>query len=169
MKLWFNLNSQLAIVCSLCLSGCGTNTDVGTVKGQVTLNGHPAQIENLWITFLSADGQLSASPVDDQGLFESPEIPVGETRVGFNIAGLAAAPDENAMPFSPSNVPTGQQTINPQELEKQMKAQQQKQSSPYDQKNLPFRKKYLDPLTSGLTISIQAGQELEFNPEILAP
>jgi hypothetical protein len=126
--------------------GCASETRPkltgGKVAGKVTLDGKA--VTGGTITLYQNNGKRVLIPIGPEGDFISPNVPVGEVRVSIETESAkmpAEAPDEIAMP----------KNIDPE----MAKFMEQFKKPAY----VAIPKRYNDPGTSGLTITITQGKQ----------
>src|SRR5262249_15041092 len=69
----------LSCLLALILAGCGAST--GTVTGKVTLKGGKP-VTGGTVTFIGTDQKVVTSPIDAEGTYTIPKVPVGEVKIG---------------------------------------------------------------------------------------
>jgi hypothetical protein len=127
---------------ALLLSAAGCSKSAGEVSGKVTLNGKP--LKGGTVTFIAATGTGASAGISPDGTYKALKVPLGDVKVivvgpVFKMdlpAGGAAGGDTFKLPTKPSEGPPPADQIVP--------------------------KKYADPDSSGLALTVQkGGQEFD--------
>lgn len=133
------------LVCSLSAAGCLGGKPTGTVSGKVSYQDKPVPAGCL-VTFISNEGFAALGTVDDQGSYQlvmagNPQVPVASYNVSVTFPGEQGptmTEDEERLYMAGDP-----------EMVKKFKPQFRK---------APFPDKYSDPILSGLTYDIKAGE-----------
>ena len=148
------LVAATAFVLLVPLAGCGGNK-TAEVSGQIRVNGKSPEIPGLMITFMSANGEVVATEVALDGTYRAKDVPVGEMRVGFSLAGTGQATKRTKAPDKTDPKTPAMEKVS------QLKAGS-KEKSP----KLPLPAKFLDPLKSGLVFTVAPGSENTYSPDL---
>ncbi len=140
---WRWLAGSLLFFLVLTASGC--STPKSTVSGQVTHGGKP--LTGGVVTFLTNDDRAFVGNIDAQGHYTIPNVPRGQVRIYLTVSTRGALPSS-----------TGQKGPPPGALPEGV-------ANPYanlgkaggSSENIPY--KYLDPGTSGLTLTVTQENE----------
>jgi len=129
---------MLALVVALGALGCGART--ASVSGQVSYKGTPLKGGN--VTFLGADQKSVLSPISEDGRYTLDKVAVGPAKIGVETDSLAQIAKRPK--YGPPAGASGDY----------------KPPDPGDAKRryVPIPKKYADPETSGLTVTVTAGK-----------
>ena len=130
--------------------GCGTKRDQkGVVKGKITYKGQAVNNVTLHLVPLPGPGPELAIPVNQEGAFETSNIPPGEYKVI-----VEAPPRQAQQPRMPPPPKAGKDVpAEEQEKIKQMQAQGQAPAT------IDFPKKYSDPGRTDLKVSVKQGDQ----------
>jgi hypothetical protein len=148
------LATATAFVLLVPLGGCSGNK-TAEVSGRVRVNGKAPEIPGLMITFMSANGEVVASEVGPDGTYRAKDVPVGEMRVGFSLAGAGQATKRTNAPDKTDPKTRARENVS------QLKAGSREKSS-----KLPLPAKFLDPLKSGLVFTVEPGSENTYSPDL---
>jgi hypothetical protein len=143
------------------LAGCG-GEQTAEVSGKVTINGKPPKTRGLMISFLSSAGKVASAEVAEDGSYAAHGVPVGEVRVGFALVGMS---DESS---AKAGRPTGDEDpakVDPKIQFERDKARLRAETEGRAVK-APFPDRFLDPLKSGLTTTVEPGKANTYNPDI---
>ena len=143
------------------LTGCN-GEPTGEVSGTVTVKGKAPQVPGLAITFMSTTGKVVSTGVAPDGTYTVTGVPSGPVKVGFAISG---AGDEAAAKAGKPSRDDDPSKADPKALHAREKAHigsLRGGTSPH----APFPERFLDPLKSGLSTTVNAGEKSTFNVDI---
>ena len=148
----------LALV--LPLAGCG-GEQTADVSGTVTMNGKPPKIAGLTINFMSPAGKVAVAAIAEDGTYTASGVPVGEVRVGFSVAGMAQEGQAKV------GKPTGDEDPSKVDPKVQIEREQSRLKMEAGAAvKAPIRERFLDPLRSGLTTTVEPGKMNNYSPDL---
>ena len=130
---WLRAASLVSLSLLFTVAGCGPAT--GKVKGRVKLA--KKHLTAGTVGFISKSGQVGVGRIDADGNFEIPNAPVGDVKISVQVP--AQPPGGNAKP--PAGIPDTRP--------------QGGAAKPI----VPIPAKYGNPETSGLTYTVQKGEQ----------
>jgi hypothetical protein len=150
----------LAALIAALAAGCG-GPDAAEVGGTVTVKGKAPAVPGLTVTFMGADGRPVTAAVNPDGTYRATGVPAGEVRVGFAVAGdadpdkAAAGSDKPAPGESPEDA---QRRVS----DPRVAAAAARRAAV----SAAVPAKYLDPLRSGVTVTLNPGPDNTFDYDI---
>ncbi len=127
------------------LSGCGAKS--GTISGKVTYKGNP--VGGGTVTFLDSKQRAASSPIGADGSYSIEKVAPGPVKIGV------------MPPPAPTKLPRGM-TMDPSKMGA---SGAEKSPGPAVGPPVKIPKEYNDPEKSGLTFTVQTGQQ-EHNIEL---
>jgi hypothetical protein len=149
---------------SALLGGCTPTT--GDVSGVVRLRGQAPNLDGLQLSFLGKDGRPVMAAVNPDGTYKAVGVPPGEVRVGVVWAPPDEQPTDLAAPKAKlqNQDPSRMSLSQLREWERQRLHPDAVLSAPKHKGPIPER--YLDPATSRLTLTVEAGKDNPFDVDV---
>ncbi len=141
----------LALAAALFAAGCGWSGTT-TVEGTVTYRGKP--VVSGGVSLVAADGVQRSGPLKPDGTFRIPDVPVGPVKVGVSSPNPSPPPPpakSKGIKLPPGTTIGGGRPEAP----------------PSDPTPgwVPIPERFVDPVTSGLTQTVEKGKPLELKLE----
>ena len=147
---WIRARNLGLLILLLTVVGCGSGLAKAKVKGRVKF--FDKYLNTGTVAFMSKDGQIGAANIDADGNYEMSDAPVGDVTITVTITGQGGQMSgEKSMPKAPVGVPamrppggdggtSGPPLIDPKKM-------------------VQIPPKYSKPDTSGLTYTVQKGEQ----------
>jgi hypothetical protein len=169
MPLWRRLvlaSICVPIVCGVL--GCGSGT--ANVSGTVKINGKPASLDNLQVSFTGDDGRPVCAVVDQDGVYRAVGVQRGENRVilAYFPSEASELMEEKARRLKPGDP---SKALTPEEARQKAKDLEELArtggalTGPKGFKN-PIPDRYRDPRESSLTLTVAAGKDTVFDIDV---